>query len=105
MRAFIAALLAASVLGNRSKPLGGYNYLKGGQDWKTYYANDADVDATDCDGQKQSPIDLSTAEGKMTEDDDMNLEFSGAMGKVPVSNRDKAATMMEVNYQVDFLAG
>jgi len=41
---------------------------------------------------------LSTAEGKMTEDDDMNLEFSGAMGKVPVSNRDKAATMMEVNY-------
>ena len=47
MRAFIAALLAASVLG-RSKPVGGYNYNKGGEDWTTYYADDATVDAALC---------------------------------------------------------
>ena len=56
MRAFIAALLAASALAASSA--GGYDYKKGGEDWGTIYPNKADNICGLETSKEQSPIDL-----------------------------------------------
>lgn len=94
MRAFIAALLAASVFAAKSKPIGGYDYTKGGDNWK-------DTDALCGNGKAQSPINLLTAEDKITESEKMKIEV-GTLGSNSVASRDKATTNMEVNYHFDF---
>ena len=94
MRAFIAALLAASVFAAKDKPIGGYDYTKGGDNW-------AASDNKCGTGTKQSPIDLLTAEDKITESEKMKIEVS-TLGSNSVASRDKANTNMEVNYHFDF---
>ena len=94
MRAFIASVLAASVFANKSAPIGGFDYTQGGDNW----AASSNVCGT---GKKQSPVDLLTAEDKITESEKLKINIS-TLGSNPVASRDKATTNMEVNYNLDF---
>ena len=61
MRAFIASLLAIAVTAaDKTKPIGGYNYNKGGEDWGTYYPDLANNICGAATSKEQSPIDLKT---------------------------------------------
>ena len=60
MRAFIASLLAIAVTAQKTKPIGGYNYNKGGEDWGTYYPDLANNICGAATSKEQSPIDLKT---------------------------------------------
>ena len=73
MRAFIAALLSAAVFAaTKTKPAGGYNYNKGGEDWGTYYPDLANNVCGDASKKEQSPINIVTA--NVVEDKDLNIE-------------------------------
>ena len=93
MRAFITALLAAVVVadGERKKPTGGYNYLKGGEDWGTYYPNLEKNICGKATSREQSPVNLVTTGDSVIEDKDMDIELED-FGANSVESRDKATT-------------
>ena len=88
MRAFIATLLAAAVYG---KPKGGYNYLKGGEDWDTVYPDLADNICGMDSSKQQSPIDLKDG----TLDEDLEITMTD-YGKNPQDARGN--DLMETNW-------
>jgi len=90
MRAFIAALLAATALASSSA--GGYDYKKGGEDWKTVYSSKANNICGMESSKKQSPIDLK--DGTSSEKLSIKLE-----GLKPMAKAAKAAGhLMETNW-------
>ena len=93
MRALITALLAAVAVaeGERAKPSGGYNYLKGGEDWGTYYPDMENNICGKATSREQSPINLVTSGDRVIEDKDMDIEVDG-LGANSVASRDNATT-------------
>ena len=76
MRAFIAALLAASVFAAGGAPKGAYDYAEGGANWGTRGGEDDTEDEKCQSGKKQSPINLPTNESMLTKTSKTNLDLA-----------------------------
>ena len=76
MRFSISTLLVVvAIVDGKERPLGGYNYSKGGDNWATEYADLPGNMCGEDSSMEQSPINLLTSGPNVFKDKDMNIEL------------------------------